>query len=71
MSEVVKQRVYYRKDMAKILGISRGNLSVLLHRKSWDTLPPPSFKLGKKNAWLVEDVESFFDKKRKDAVGSQ
>jgi predicted DNA-binding transcriptional regulator AlpA len=55
---MLQPRFYYIEDMATILGKSALSIYGHLARKQYDAVPVP-MKLGRRLAWVVEEVDKW------------
>jgi predicted DNA-binding transcriptional regulator AlpA len=59
---MISQRFYYIEDISTILGKSIGAIYAHLGRRQYDAVPPP-MKLGRRLAWLVDEVDEWVNAK--------
>ena len=58
--------IIYIPELATMMGKSDVAVRAMIQRESKDV--PPSFKVGRKHAWYLEDARKFFAAKRKAAA---
>lgn len=61
----MRQKIIYTHDLALFMGLSEAAVRSHIQRRSWPQAIPPPFRIGKKWAWSLHDIEKWVSAKTK------
>jgi len=65
------QRLVYTRDIAQLLGITEAAVRSHLQRRAWPNAIPAPFRLGRKWAWRLQDIDRWFAEKTRETVARE